>query len=334
MSNEFLTQDEVDALLKGVSGDEEAPPQAGAEPVDGVRPYNLATQERIVRGRMPTLEIINDRFARLLRIGLFNFMRRNPDITIGPVKVIKYSEFLRNLAVPTNLNIIQAKPLRGSAVLVIEPALVFLSVDTMFGGAGRFHMRVEGRDFTPTEQRIIQRMLEVILADYEKAWSSVHPLQFEYVRSEMQTQFVNIATPTEVVVVSTFNLELGPSGGGAFHVCMPYAMLEPIRDLLYSPMPDSTEPDRRWVRMLSKQVQSAEVSLVAQLGTSDVRLRDLMNLKPGDVLPLDIPESIEATVDGVPVMQCKYGVRNGQYALRIERMLTPDGDALVGGSHA
>jgi flagellar motor switch protein FliM len=334
VSNEFLTQDEVDALLKGVSGDEEAPPQAGAEPVDGVRPYNLATQERIVRGRMPTLEIINDRFARLLRIGLFNFMRRNPDITIGPVKVIKYSEFLRNLAVPTNLNIIQAKPLRGSAVLVIEPALVFLSVDTMFGGAGRFHMRVEGRDFTPTEQRIIQRMLEVILADYEKAWSSVHPLQFEYVRSEMQTQFVNIATPTEVVVVSTFNLELGPSGGGAFHVCMPYAMLEPIRDLLYSPMPDSTEPDRRWVRMLSKQVQSAEVSLVAQLGTSDVRLRDLMNLKPGDVLPLDIPESIEATVDGVPVMQCKYGVRNGQYALRIERMLTPDGDALVGGSHA
>jgi len=142
VSNEFLTQDEVDALLKGVSGDEEAPPQAGAEPVDGVRPYNLATQERIVRGRMPTLEIINDRFARLLRIGLFNFMRRNPDITIGPVKVIKYSEFLRNLAVPTNLNIIQAKPLRGSAVLVIEPALVFLSVDTMFGGAGRFHMRV------------------------------------------------------------------------------------------------------------------------------------------------------------------------------------------------
>jgi len=334
VSNEFLTQDEVDALLKGVSGDEEAPPQAGAEPVDGVRPYNLATQERIVRGRMPTLEIINDRFARLLRIGLFNFMRRNPDITIGPVKVIKYSEFLRKLAVPTNLNIIQAKPLRGSAVLVIEPALVFLSVDTMFGGAGRFHMRVEGRDFTPTEQRIIQRMLEVILADYQKAWSSVHPLQFEYVRSEMQTQFVNIATPTEVVVVSTFNLELGPSGGGAFHVCMPYAMLEPIRDLLYSPMPDSTEPDRRWVRMLSKQVQSAEVSLVAQLGTSDVRLRDLMNLKPGDVLPLDIPESIEATVDGVPVMQCKYGVRNGQYALRIERMLTPDGDALVGGSHA
>jgi flagellar motor switch protein FliM len=150
----------------------------------------------------------------------------------------------------------------------------------------------------------------------------------------MQTQFVNIATPTEVVVVSTFNLELGPIGGGAFHVCMPYAMLEPIRDLLYSPMPDQTEPDRRWVRMLSKQVQSAEVGLVAQLGTSDVRLRDLMNLKPGDVLPLDIPDLIEASVDGVPVMQCKYGVRNGQYALRIERMLTPDGDAIAGGSHA
>jgi flagellar motor switch protein FliM len=331
VANEFLSQDEVDALLKGVGDDDGAATPATTE---GVRPYDLAAQERIVRGRMPTLEIINDRFARLLRIGLFNFMRRNPDITIGPVKVIKYSEFLRNLAVPTNLNIIQAKPLRGSALLVIEPSLVFLIVDTMFGGAGRFHMRVEGRDFTPTEQRIIQRMLEVILADYQKAWASVHALQFEYVRSEMQTQFVNIATPTEVVVVSTFNLELGPSGAGSFHMCMPYAMLEPIRDLLYSPMPDQTEPDRRWIRLLSKQVQSAEVSLVAQLGTSDLRLRDLMNLKPGDVLPLDIPESIEATVDGVPVMQCKYGVRNGQYALRIERMLNSEGDVIAGGNHA
>jgi flagellar motor switch protein FliM len=332
VSNEFLTQDEVDALLKGVSGEDEAPAPAEA-PAGGVRPYDLATQERIVRGRMPTLEIINDRFARLLRIGLFNFMRRSPEISIGPVKVIKYSEFLRNLAVPTNLNIMQAKPLRGSALFVIEPTLVFLVVDTLFGGQGRFHTRVEGRDFTPTEQRIIQRMLEVMLADYQKSWNNVYPLQFEYIRSEMQTQFVNIATPTEIVVVSSFSLELG-SSGGEFHICMPYSMLEPIRDLIYSPMPgDQSEPDRRWVRMLSKQVQAAEVDLVAQLGTSTLKLRELINLKPGDVLPIDIPPVIEGRVDGVPVMECKYGVRNGQYALSIERMLAPDADA-AGGKHA
>ena len=168
MANEFLTQDEVDALLKGVSGDAEAPAQEDAP--GGVRPYNLATQERIVRGRMPALEIINERFARSLRVGLFNFMRRSPEISVGPVRVIKYSEFVRNLVVPTNLNIVQVKPLRGSGLFVFEPSLVFLVVDNLFGGDGRFHMRVEGRDFTPTEQRIIRRMLEVVTADYEAAW--------------------------------------------------------------------------------------------------------------------------------------------------------------------
>ena len=213
MTNEFLTQDEVDALLKGVSGEADSP--ATDEPAGGVRSYNLATQERIVRGRMPALEIINDRFARMLRVGLFNFMRRSPEISVGPVRVIKYSEFVRNLVVPTNLNIVQVKPLRGSGLFVFEPSLVFLVVDNLFGGDGRFHMRVEGRDFTATEQRIIRRMLEVVTADYEASWKHVHPLKFEYVRSEMHTQFANIASPTEVVVVSTFSIELG-SGGGAF----------------------------------------------------------------------------------------------------------------------
>jgi flagellar motor switch protein FliM len=329
VSNEFLTQEEVDALLKGA--DEESP---AATPAEGVRPYDLATQERIVRGRMPTLEIINDRFARLLRIGLFNFMRRSPEVTIGAVRVIKYGEFIRHLKTPTNLNITQVKPLRGSALFVIEPELVFLIVDNLFGGGGRFQVRAEGREFTPTEQRIIHRMLEVMLADYQKSWSSVYPLEFEYVRSEMQTKFVNIATPTEIVVVSTFGLELG-GGGGEFHICMPYSTLEPIRDLIYSPIPgDHAEPDRRWARMLSRQVQAAEVELVARLGSSTLRVKDLLNLKAGDVLPLDIPDVINAEVDGVVVMECKYGVLNGQYALRIERMLTADGDAGAGGNHA
>jgi flagellar motor switch protein FliM len=332
MAGEFLSQEEVDALLKGVSGEEDA--AAEAVPEGNVRPYNIATQERIVRGRMPTLEIINDRFARLLRIGLFNFMRRSPEISIQPMKVIKYSEFLRNLVVPTNLNVLQAKPLRGNALLVIEPTLVFLVVDTLFGGDGRFHTRVEGRDFTATEQRIIQRMLDVMLGDYHKSWSSVYPLHFEFLRSEMQTQFVNIATPTEVVVVSTFELDLG-STRGAFHICIPYAVLEPIRDLIYSPMRgDQTEPDRRWVRMLTRQVQEAEVEIVVPLGTSQVKVKDLVDLKAGDVLPLDLDETVTAAVDGVPVMECKYGVLNGRYALRVERMLVPDADAKAGGIHA
>ena len=324
MANEFLTQDEVDALLKGVSGDAEAPAQEDAP--GGVRPYNLATQERIVRGRMPALEIINERFARSLRVGLFNFMRRSPEISVGPVRVIKYSEFVRNLVVPTNLNIVQVKPLRGSGLFVFEPSLVFLVVDNLFGGDGRFHMRVEGRDFTPTEQRIIRRMLEVVTADYEAAWKHVHPLKFEYLRSEMHTQFANIASPTEVVIVSTFSIELG-SGGGAFHVCIPYSTLEPIRDLIYSPLQgDNLEPDRRWIRMLSRQVQGAEVDLAADIASRSITVRDLLAIKVGDVLDIELPPRVEARVDDVPVFERSYGTLHGQIALRVEKLLPPEKD--------
>ena len=331
MSNEFLTQDEVDALLNGVSGEEDEVVQ---EDIGGVRSYNLATQERIVRGRMPTLEVINERFARLLRIGLFNFMRRSPEISVGPVRVIKYSEFIRNLVVPTNLNVVQVKPLRGNALFVFEPTLVFLVVDNLFGGDGRFHSRVEGRDFTPTEQRIIQRMLQVVFDGYQKSWKGIYPLTFEYVRSEMHTQFANIATPTEIVVVTTFNIELG-AGGGAFHICVPYATLEPIRDLIYSSMQgDHMEPDRRWVRMLSKQVQSAEVDLTANLVSLTLTVDQLLKVKVGDVLSADIPKTVTAQVDGVPIFEARYGALNGQYAIMIERVLTPQDENSAGEHHA
>jgi flagellar motor switch protein FliM len=319
MSKDFLSQEEVDALLKGVTGETDEPQDAA--PTSGVRPYNLATQERIVRGRMPTLEIINERFARLLRIGFFNFMRRSAEISVGPVRVVKYSEFIRNLVVPTNLNLVQAKPLRGNALFIFDPNLVFLVVDTLFGGTGALHTRVEGRDFTPTEQRIIQRMLAIVFEDLEKAWKPVHEMKFEYVRSEVNTQFANIATPNEVVVVTTFSIEFG-NAGGELHICMPYALLEPIRDVLYSSVQgDHMEVDKRWVRMLSKQVQSAEVELTVSLGNARLTFNQLLAMQVGDVISLDIPQPMVAEVDGVPVMECRCGVLNGQYALRVERML-------------
>ena len=208
MSQDFLSQEEVDALLKGVSGEGEEVSTEETRNDDGVKPYDLGRQERIVRGRMPTLELINERFARLLRIGLFNYMHKGTEISLGPIKVQKYSEFIRNLVVPTNLNLVTVKPLRGTALVVFDPNLVFLVVDSMFGGDGRFHTRVEGRDFTPTEQRIIQGLLQVFFTEYEKAWKSVFPLKFEYVRSEMNTQFANIATPSEIVVAVSFAISL------------------------------------------------------------------------------------------------------------------------------
>ena len=319
MADNFLSQEEVDALLKGVNGDQDD--AQAQEDVAGVRTYNLATQERIVRGRMPTLEIINERFARLLRVGLFNFLRRSAEVSVGSVRVSKYSEFIRNLVVPTNLNLIHIKPLRGTALMVFDPGLVFLLVDNLFGGDGRFHTRVEGRDFTQTEQRIILRILDIVFEAYTKSWEPVYPVEFEYIRSEMNTQFANIATPNEVVVASTFTVELG-SVSGQIHFCMPYSMIEPIRDSLTSSLQgEALEVDKRWIRLMTQQIQIAEVELVASLGTAKVNFDEILNMRVGDIIPLHIPEFISATVDGVPVMDCSYGVMNGQYALKVEKLL-------------
>ncbi|MCK6405504.1 MAG: flagellar motor switch protein FliM [Rhodocyclaceae bacterium] len=323
MAQDFLSQDEVDALLKGVTGEVDEPEESSEEG-GGVRNYNLGTQERIVRGRMPTMELINERFARYLRIGLFNYMHRNAEISVGPIKVQKYSEFIRNLVVPTNLNLVSAKPLRGTALFIFDPNLVFLVVDNMFGGDGRFHTRVEGRDFTQTEQRIIQGMLGVVFAEYGRSWKPVHELNFEYIRSEMNSQFANIATPSEIVVSTTFSIEFGGSAA-EMHICFPYSMLEPIRDVLYSSMQsDQLSTDRRWITTLRQQLQGAEVELVAELTHATVSLGQVQKMKVGDVIPVAIPEAIIAKVDGTPLMECRFGQQQGQYAIRVERFIAQD----------
>jgi len=328
MAENFLSQEEIDALLKGVTGDQDEAPIP--EDPSGIRPYNLATQERIVRGRMPTLEIINERFARLFRISLFNFLHRAAEVSIGPVRVSKYSEFIRNLVVPTNLNLVHMKPLRGTALIVFDPNLVFLLVDNMFGGDGRFHTRVEGREFTLTEQRIIQRILNIVFETYAKSWEPVYPIEFEYIRSEMNSQFANIATPNEVVVTTTFSIELGPVTG-EMHFCTPYSTIEPIRDILTSSLQGETlEMDKRWIRLLKQQIKTAEVELVANLGKADVTFGDILSMKVGDVIPISVPDPLCATVDSVPVMECSYGKMNGQYALRIEKLIYSANESLRG----
>jgi flagellar motor switch protein FliM len=319
MAEQFLSQDEVDALLEGVTG--ESQKLEREEDTASVRNYDIASQERIVRGRMPTMEIVNERFARNFRIGLFNFMRRSPEISVGPVRVVKYSAFLRDIVVPTNINVISLAPLRGSALVIFDPNLVFAVIDTLFGGTGKFHMRIEGRDFSPTENRIIQRLIDLLLGEYTKAWGALFRFKFQYQRSEMHTQFANIASPSEIVVATTFNLEIG-EGGGEVHICLPYASLEPMRDVLYSSVQgDGQEPDRRWVRQLTQQVQAADIELTAELARTSLTVAELMKLRVGDFVELPLKEVIHAHVDGVPVMECRFGAVNGHTAIRIERLL-------------
>jgi flagellar motor switch protein FliM len=323
-SSEFLSQEEVDALLRGVTGEEDEPQPEQEEEEGGIRPYNLATQERIVRGRMPTMELINERFARYLRVGLFNFVRRNIEVSVGALHVQKYSEFIRNLVIPTNLNLVQAKPFRGNGLIVMEPNLIFLIVDILFGGDGRFHTRIEGRDFSPTEQRIILGLLNTIFADYERAWAPVFKIQLGYVRSEMNPQFASIATPSEIVVASQFVLDLGV-GQANIYICWPYSMLEPVRDLLYSTMQsDQMTHDSRWTRNLARRMAEAEVSLNAVLGRGKLTLGDLVDLRVGDVIPIEIPELITVYSDGIPVIRGHYGIRNRHYAVKIHHFVAEE----------
>lgn len=325
MAQDFLSQDEVDALLKNVTDDTAAAP-APAGDAGVAKPYDIAHQERIIHGRMPAMELINERFARYLRSGLFDYMHKSVEVSIGAIKLQKYSEFIAGLAVPTSLNLIQAKPLRGNGLIVLEPNLVFLVLDNMFGGDGRFHTRGEGRDFTATEQRIIQGFLDVVFKEYQKSWHPVFPLEFEYVRSEIDPQFINIATPTEVAITVTFTLEFS-GNTSEMHFCLPYSMVEPIRDSLYSEMASgpSNTSDKRWVGLLARQLQTAEVELTVDLGKTSVTLREVLKMQVGDVIPLVIEDRVQATIGGIPVIEAGYGTQNGQLALRVERFLAEEG---------
>ncbi len=320
-TSDVLSQDEIDALLSGVDGgdvetDTDQPPEDGA-----IQTYDFSSQDRIVRGRMPTLEMINERFARNFRIALFNMLRRSPVISVEGIQMLKFGEYIHGMFVPSNMNIIKIEPLRGSAMIVMNPKLVFTLVDNYFGGEGRFYNKIEGRDFTATEMRIVNKVLELAFIDLKRAWSPVMKLEFKYVASEVNPQFANIVSPSEVVVVSTFQLEL-EGGSGELQVAMPYSMVEPIRELLDAGVQsDSTDRDDRWITVLKEGIKDAEVEISATLTETRLTLRELACMKVGDVIPIEMPESVFARVDEIPVFQARYGMSAGNSALQVEQMI-------------
>ncbi|WP_299180418.1 flagellar motor switch protein FliM [uncultured Neptuniibacter sp.] len=312
---DLLSQDEIDALLHGVDdGDVETEEEEVDE--GDVRSYDLASHERIVRGRMPTLEMINERFARYTRISLFNLLRRAADVTVGGVQVMKYGDYIHTLYVPTSMNLIRVSPLRGTALFIMDAKLVFKLVDNFFGGDGR-HAKIEGRDFTPTETRLIHKALEQFFLDLEEAWSPVKDLTFEHLGHEMNPAMANVINPTEVVVVSTFQVDL-EGGSGEFHVAMPYSMLEPIRDLLVSGFQNSEdEKDERWQVALQRDILMAALPLEMTLAEQEMTLRDVVELEAGDIIPIELPEVFELKANKVPVYNCTMGVSRGNLAVKI-----------------
>ena len=322
MGAEILNQDEIDALIQGVdNGAVPLAPEPAPAPSGTVQPYNLATQTRIVRGRMPTLEMINDRFTRQFRVGLFNMLRRSPEMSIAPVRVQKFSEYTQSLHVPSSLNLIKFEPLRGTALMVFDAKLVFAIVDNFFGGNGRF-AKLEGREFTLTEGRIIQMVMRQAFGDLQEAWSIVADLKIEYLSSEINPHFASIVSPLEIVVVTALKIEL-EGGGGEMHVTLPYSMIEPIRDVLDSGMHgERVERDEKWVNTLREETESAEVELVPHLGHATVSLGRLLDLKPGDVIPCDFDGNVTMYAEGVPVVRGAYGASRGQQAVKVAQRVT------------
>ncbi len=311
---DLLSQDEIDALLHGVDDgavDTEDDVQPGS-----VKQYDLTSQDRIVRGRMPTLEMINERFARYTRISMFNLMRRSADVQVGGVQVMKFGEYVHSLYVPTSLNLIKMKPLRGTALFILDAKLVFKLVDNFFGGDGR-HAKIEGREFTPTELRVVRMVIDQAFIDLKEAWHAVMDINFEYINSEVNPALANIVSPSEVIVVSTFHIELD-GGGGDLHVTMPYSMIEPIREMLDAGFQsDVDDQDERWIKALREDVLDVKVPVGATMIRRELRLRDILHMQPGDVIPVEISDTIVMSANGVPAFKVKLGASRGNLALQI-----------------
>ncbi|MDH5229311.1 MAG: flagellar motor switch protein FliM [Gammaproteobacteria bacterium] len=324
---DILSQDEIDALLHGVSsGDVDT--TIGDDVDQHLTAYDFASQDRIVRGRMPTLEMINERFARFFRISLFSKLRRAAEISVNGVQMMKFAEYVHSLFVPTSLNMVKMNPLRGTGLFVFDPKLVYILVDNYFGGEGRFHTKIEGREFTPTELKIVEGVLSRAFVDLQEAWSPVVQVDFEFLSAEVNPHFANIVSPSEVVVVSSFNIEL-EGGGGEMHITFPYLMLEPIRELLDAGvLSDHVEMDERWSQSLKEEILDANLELSAILASADLTLRDVKNLEIGDVISIDIEDTAVAKAAGVPVFRCQYGSFNGNKALKIVEPINNPNESL------
>lgn len=287
----------------------------------GLHRFDVAGQERIVRGRMPALDAVTERMARALTPGLSSWLKRDLRLGGASVALVRYASFVESLSAPSSIDVAALDPLRGSALVVCEPALVFMAIDALFGGSGKHAAALEGRGFSATELRVIDRIVALACAAFAEAWQGVHPLTIAPQRRETKAERADIARGPDTVVHSRFEFELGERRA-ALHLCLPWAALEPIRDALYTPVAgDGTAQDVRWMQQLSAQIQNAEVVLCARLAKAHATVRELLSLEPGDFVELALEPRVQATVEGVPLFEGAYGVANGRYALRVDRLL-------------
>jgi flagellar motor switch protein FliM len=321
LSTDILSQDEVDALLGGVDdGAIDTTPDEGQ--FDGeARSFDFNDQERIVRGRLPTLEMINERFARYFRISFFDMLRKSPEISVNGIEMVKFNEYIQTLFVPTSLSMIKMTPLRGTGLIMLDPKLVFILVDNFFGGDGSIHAKIEGREFTSTELRVIEKVVHICFEDLVKAWGPVMSVDFHYHNHEVNPSMASIVSPTEVVVVSNFHVELD-GGGGDIHVVYPYSMIEPIRTLLDAGVQsDHGDVDERWAILLKEELMHAKINMQGIFVEKQIPVSDLINFKAGDIIPIDLPEQVMVLAEEMPIIRGQFGEHQGNAAVKVEEIV-------------
>lgn len=323
--SEILSQDEVDSLLAGLdSGEVEVEKEAEAPPVkDGVPLYDFSSQDKVVRARMPTFDVINERLARELRASMSTLLQTNVDVSANPLDTLKFSEFVRSLPVPTSLHVFRMEPLRGLALVILESQLVYNLIDTFFGGEGSGKARVEGREFTKIEEVATKKVVVACLKNIETAWSPIETVKTSLVRSEMNPQFAAIVLPTDLVIVTRFEIELEQIAGNLI-VCLPYSMIEPLRTKLASGFQAEIEQtDLAWKKMLESVILESIIELRIELGATEITGERLWLMQEGDIIQLDhdATDMLIGYVGDLPKIKGYAGVRRGFQAFRVEEKL-------------
>ncbi len=325
--NQVLSQNEVDALLAAVSEGEVNSElgSGGNDALDSnVIVYDLTSQDRIIRGRMPQLDVIYEKFMRAFRVSLSSALRKIASLNHSSTDFLKFGEFINTLPIPTCMSVLRFNALRGSALLVVESKLAYALVDSFLGGVDRPYTKIEGKEFTAIELSIIRRVVELAIADLENAWASVSKIDASFVRTEVNPQFVGIVPPTDVVIASTFDVEL-ENANGTITLVIPYSTIEPIKAKLASGFQvESDQTDKKlWTAILEEQFLDTEVTLRVSLGTTEISMDDLLNMQVGDVIPLEADATGELNVDveSVKKFKCYYGVSHGNVAVQVTRVL-------------
>jgi flagellar motor switch protein FliM len=319
--SQVLSQNEVDALLSAVSDNTEGIDTAGSDDSlqGGVVQYDMANQDRIIRGRMPTLDLIHDRFVRLFRVTLSNALRKVANLSVNSTGPLRFSEFMNSLPLPSCLNILRLEPLRGAALMVIESKLLYALVDSFFGGNDVPYTKIEGKDFTQIEIRIARKVVLQAMDDLEKAWEPVYPLKIGYNRTEINPQFVTIVPPSDIVIATTFDVEL-EKVSGTIKVVIPYGTLEPIKSKLsIGFQSEQMEVDFIWINRIKEQIMQTPANIFVRLGQAEIQMRDLLNLERGDIIQLETDATLplEVLVEGIGKFKGLPGTLKGQRALRI-----------------